>query len=462
MTSPIYTLQPEHRARFPEWRNKWIANALRTGLLTPEERTRVTQAIKGLYAAADLKEPRVIFVPSPFVGAFASGFAAGVWYLRGNKIPATTDAATEAATRDATDAATLAATRAATFAATLAATRAATYAATLAATLAATHDATGAATRAATDAATRAATDAATFAATDAATLDATRAATRAATDAATRAATRAATLAATFAAIDAATLAATFAAIDAATNWYSLGGTSPPDLRYLASQFGPTDFLLRCASNHYDLLNGGNQWSGWVAYLSFFRHIVGLKLDYSKWDHYEVAATAGPRYMHPEFCLVSEPPLELKIDDQNRPHCDDGPFCRWADGSRLYSIHGVRVPEWIVEHPEAITLEKIRAETNAEIKRIMRERYGESRYLRDIGARVIDIDTLPVERDNPEAATIVRALMEDDEGRRFLVGSDGSTDRTYYMEVDARVQTCREAHAFLSGFSEEQIIAQS
>jgi len=434
--SKIYSLKPEHEAMFPKWRDKWIANAMRTGLLTPEERHLVTEAIRGLYGSAGLKEPRIIFVPSPFVGAFASGFSAGIWYLRA------TETMTRNATRDATNAA--------------------THAATNAATRDATDAATRAATDAATDAATYAATDAATHAATRDATRDATNAATRNATDAATDDATRAATDDATRAATDAAAGAAiNDATRDATKKWYAFGGCEINDIIELASQFGPTNFLLQCASNHSNMLNGGNQWSGWVSYLSFFRHVVRLDLDYSKWDRYETAAIAGPRYMHKEFCLVSEPPLELHVDDQNRPHCETGPFCRWADGSRLYSIHGVLLPGWIVECPDLITLDKIREESNVEIKRLMREKYGEAQYLKDIGAKVIDVDTISVEQ-TPDALSIVRALMEDDEGRRFLVGSDGSTHRTYYMEVDARVQSCREAHAFLSGFSEDRIIAQS
>ena len=342
----VYTLKPEHEARFPEWRDKWISNAMRTGLLTPSERAKVHDAILGLYSAANLKAPRVIFVPSPFVGAFASGFAAGVWHLRKNPGRAATNAATFAATRG-------------------------------------------------------------------------------------------------------------------KAESWYSLGASSLSDIAKVAEFFGPRDFMLGCAALYYKMRNGGNQWSGWVSYLSFFRHVAELPLDYSKWDHYEAASIAGPRYMHEEFCLVSEPPLVLKVDDQNRPHCDNSPFCVWSDGSRLYSVHGVQVPGWIVDNPEDITLASIRAETNAEIKRIMREKFGESRYLREIGARVIDVDAVPVER-KEGAPSIVRALMEDDEGRRFLIGSDGSTPRTYYMEVDPKVETCSEAHTFLCGIPESRIVAQS
>jgi hypothetical protein len=44
-------------------------------------------------------------------------------------------------------------------------------------------------------------------------------------------------------------------------------------------------------------------------------------------------------------------------------------------------------VPEYIARHPEQITVELIEAEDNAEVRRVMIERYGISRYMQDCGA---------------------------------------------------------------------------
>jgi len=139
---------------------------------------------------------------------------------------------------------------------------------------------------------------------------------------------------------------------------------------------------------------NGGNQWSAWVSYLSFFRHVAKLPLDYAKWNHYESAAIhGGPRIMHPDFCMISDRPEILLVDDQNRPHCDTGPFCRWRDGFSLYSVHGVRVPAWVIETPGKITVKKIESESNAEVRRIMIDKFGQSKYLLASGAVEIHRD---------------------------------------------------------------------
>jgi hypothetical protein len=355
-----------------------------------------------MYESAGLEPPpsdRIVFVPSPFVARFAAGFASWIWHKRS------------------------------------AATRAATVAATDAATDAATRAATDDATRAATVAATRAATDAATVAATRAATGDATRAATVAATDDAT----------------DAATYAATVAATDQNAKWFRMGGCSESDMEGLSERIFPghRKAMLECAYKSWRMLNGGNQWSGWVAYLSFFRHVVGLPIDYSKWDHYEKAAEhSGPRYIHAKFCIVSDRPEVLLVDEQNRPHCTTGPFCRWLDGSALYAVHGVRVPWTVIEHRDQLTVAQIDKEQNAEIRRVMMELYGEAKYLKDSGAMPIHSDSFGVlfRKEIPGDEPLVMVRVENSTPE-----PDGHR-KTYMIRVPPTTETAHAAVAWTFG----------
>jgi hypothetical protein len=130
---------------------------------------------------------------------------------------------------------------------------------------------------------------------------------------------------------------------------------------------------MMECAYKTWQMLNGGNQWSGWVAYLSFFRYIVKLDIDYSKWDHYEKAAIhSGPRYMHSKFCIVSDRPVILEVDKDNQPHSEKGPFCQWSDGAALYAVHGKRIPWPMIECPHEITADMIDAQDDEELKKTM------------------------------------------------------------------------------------------
>lgn len=79
-----------------------------------------------------------------------------------------------------------------------------------------------------------------------------------------------------------------------------------------------------------------------------------------------EMGILTGPWVMHPEFCIVSERPEVLSVNEDGQLHSEEGPACRWRDGTRIYSLRGVHVGSKVVEDPEAMTvshLEKMSAD---------------------------------------------------------------------------------------------------
>ena len=216
--------------------------------------------------------------------------------------------------------------------------------------------------------------------------------ATRGATDDATAGATRGATADAT----DDATYGATYGATRGATRGATAGATAgATDDATADATRGATIFLVRCIAHWWRFRDGGNMWSGWPAYLSFFRHIAKLEIDYTKWQHYEAAAIhAGPRFMHERFCIVSDRPLFVHRDTANRAHCIDGPHIKWRDGVELHHIHGIRVTPRITAGE--FGAREVLEQPNAEVRRVMLERYNQGdagRWLRDIGAEVLHAD---------------------------------------------------------------------
>jgi len=186
--------------------------------------------------------------------------------------------------------------------------------------------------------------------------------------------------------------------------------------------------------SGWYNMWDGGNQYSAWVSYLSFFRHVakLGLKI-YETFDHYEKAAMhSGPRIMTPDFCMVSDRPEILTVDEQNRPHNETGPYCRWRDGFSLWYWHGVKVTQQIIETPETLTVAQIEKEENAEVRRVMITRYGQVKYLKDSGAVKIHSDDWGTlwRKDivNDEPLMMVEVLNSTPE-------ADG-TFKTYFLRV--------------------------
>jgi len=396
MTKKLYRLDdhPEHREQLGAWAAKWIANAMSTKAMDDDEKLICREAVKGLYRAAGLEPPpdhRIVFAPSPFVLRFAGGFAAAIWYMRNkNCYP---DGATSAATADvsrfATDRATAASIIDELSRATIKAAENAFIDGTDAAI--AIGRSTKLAINTATSDATTKATDRATRFAIDAEIHDASYLATRSAIRDETYRPNMIGTIATNSAFRTATDRAAVIAKTNKNSSWFTFDIQSIVDL---ANDLKLSKFGLDCAISAYNMWQGGNQWSAWDSFLTFFRHVAKLPLDYSKYDHWEqLALHSGPRIMHPEFCMISDRPEVLLVDEANRPHCDNGPFCKWRDGTALYAIHGTWTPQFVVEHPETITLKDIEKETNVEARRIMIQRYpgGQAKWLRDSDAKLID-----------------------------------------------------------------------
>lgn len=209
----------------------------------------------------------------------------------------------------------------------------------------------------------------------------------------------------------------------------------------------------LECVSKVDRLRQGGNQWAGWPAMAEWFREVAELPIDWTPWIPWvTLAEHSGPRYLHEKFVVISDFPEVLKVDNENRPHCSEGPFCRWRDGTSLYAWHGIRVPAWVIERPDRITIELIDKEGNAEIRRVMLDRYGFARYLKEKKAEVVDIWV----DEGCQPVTLYRMPTDDDEGKPMvavhLLNSTPDPDgtiREYVVRVDpshTRAQAARNS----------------
>jgi hypothetical protein len=161
--------------------------------------------------------------------------------------------------------------------------------------------------------------------------------------------------------------------------------------MRAMAHAIGVNDFGLECAAQSWRMWAGGNQWSSHDAFLSFFQDVAQLPLDYSAYAHWRTLATrSGPRIVHPDFCMISDRPEILTVDNQNRPHSETGPFCRWRDGSALYSFHGARVPAAWIERKASINPADVIAHENVEIRAAGAALIGWPKMLSVLNAKVV------------------------------------------------------------------------
>ncbi len=69
------------RARMPEWREWWCANAVRTDPMSAAERDEARKHIVALYEVNGYEPPKdILFVGGPLSGAIETAIMAGIWY----------------------------------------------------------------------------------------------------------------------------------------------------------------------------------------------------------------------------------------------------------------------------------------------------------------------------------------------------------------------------------------------
>ena len=156
----------------------------------------------------------------------------------------------------------------------------------------------------------------------------------------------------------------------------------------------------------------------------------------------------------------VSKPTLHCEITTNGRRLHNDSGAALETDIENLYFWHGVLVPAFVVCHPDKITVNDIDEEANAEVRRVMIERFAFARgmsgmltFMREAGAKCIDHDerfgTL-WKRDMPgdEPILIVEVVNRSPE-------PDGSF-KHYGLRVPPELRTAHQAVAWTFGKTPE------
>ncbi|MFD9422942.1 MULTISPECIES: DUF6745 domain-containing protein [unclassified Streptomyces] len=161
-----------------------------------------------------------------------------------------------------------------------------------------------------------------------------------------------------------------------------------------------------------------------------------------------EVARNAGWWWPYEHAVVISERPEVLHRDEAGRLDHGEGPALAYADGFALYAWRGMPVPAAFLAELATLTPQRIRAEENAELRRVMLEYYGYDRYLTESRAE-------PVHRD--ETGILWRISLDGDEDVVMVevVNStpepDG-THRTYWLRVPPTTRTAKDGVAWTFG----------
>ncbi len=144
--------------------------------------------------------------------------------------------------------------------------------------------------------------------------------------------------------------------------------------------------------------------------------------------------------------CLVAERPCAVRYDANNAIHSDNSCAIEYPDGWGIYMWRGVAVPEHVILRPHEITPDEIMSEWNAEVARIMLDRYGQDNFIRNGGFTIQQSD---------DYGDLYRIEFEEhgDEPIVAVHVKDPSTDREYFLYVPPHILTAHEGVAWTFGY---------
>jgi hypothetical protein len=169
------------------------------------------------------------------------------------------------------------------------------------------------------------------------------------------------------------------------------------------------------------------------------------------------VARAAGWWWPYERVAVLTERPVVLERDNLGRLHHGDGPALSYPDGWGMHAWRGMPIPPEVAARLPALTAQEIRAESNAEMRRVMVEYFGYERYLRETGATEVHSD---------EFGTLWRAEVPGDEPLVMVqvlnsTPEPDGTRRTYFLRVPPNIATAREAVAWTFGLIPEEYAPQ-
>lgn len=141
----------------------------------------------------------------------------------------------------------------------------------------------------------------------------------------------------------------------------------------------------LRASAALAEIVSGDNDaqysWSKPDEPIAIFCHAWQFVVDRVRWSQ------------EPRTLLIMDYPRVIKLDNQERAHCEDGPAVSYADGSHFYAWHGIKLSARHIKREYGY--KDILDEPNTEVRRAMVELYGAEKYLKDCGAICVQSDAV-------------------------------------------------------------------
>jgi hypothetical protein len=130
---------------------------------------------------------------------------------------------------------------------------------------------------------------------------------------------------------------------------------------------------------------------SGYFSFYNFIFEVLKIVNPVSNlFNSYIKTTECGLIYPCDDFCVISNKPSKILMSN-GQLHSDGSSAVEYNDGFKVWSLNGVRVPQYLSETPtEKLDLEFFKKEQNADVKAEFIKKYGVQRML-SLGKKMDD-----------------------------------------------------------------------
>lgn len=221
----------------------------------------------------------------------------------------------------------------------------------------------------------------------------------------------------------------------------YKCGGLNAPDKIVFANGPLHAKKILGDRSVIETCVYGSHE-AAWLSFYDFMQNEVGINLKGKLDGLWAVAKTCGWVSCYDTLAIVQDRPVHIKMDEDNRLHCETGPAILYADGFSVYSWHGVRVPSEWIENRSSLTPQVALTWDNIEQRRVACEILGWINILGELNAKIIDKD------EDPHIGTLLEVNIPEIGQEKFLKVLCG-TGREFAIPVPPDMTTALGANAW-------------
>ncbi|MEG4800058.1 leucine-rich repeat domain-containing protein [Microcoleus sp. ARI1-B5] len=105
-----------------------------------------------------------------------------------------------------------------------------------------------------------------------------------------------------------------------------------------------------------------------------------------------QLLAECGWMFLLDDICIVCSRPCQIRLDSEYRLHAEGESALEYANGYKIYSYHGVTLPEKYGQiHPNQWQATWLLEEKNAELRRVLIHGIGYARIARELQATELD-----------------------------------------------------------------------